>query len=260
MEEISHAPNIWGKNLSKEIEVRQAMAGKKEEHANDELTHRSHKVGFAQRSAFVVGLIIIFSSEFLFRDFLLPAKANDFTFILALVGEWMVLAFLVLFWMPRVEKKDLASVGFGKFRGRYWVWGVIIYFLIFVGTTVCGFVLPAVGLSALQSLQPMLKRYSFPTLFGIFLTGTFLEEVFYRGYLIERMTFLTGRRWMAGFSSWLLFTLVHLQFFGLGPTIETSVISAGLVLLYVKEKSIWPCIVTHGINDALASLVFPLIM
>ena len=60
--------------------------------------------------------------------------------------------------------------------------------------------------------------------------------------------------------SWLLFTVVHLKFFGLGPTIDVSVISATLVLLYMKEKSIWPCIVVHGINDALAFLIFPLLI
>ena len=36
-------------------------------------------------------------------------------------------------------------------------------------------------------------RLSFPMhvvglLFGLFLTGTFVEEIFYRGYIIERMT------------------------------------------------------------------------
>jgi membrane protease YdiL (CAAX protease family) len=51
-----------------------------------------------------------------------------------------------------------------------------------------------------------------------------------------------------------------LKFFGFGPTIDTSIISAALVLLYLKEKSIWPCIVVHGINDALAFLIFPLLI
>ena len=106
----------------------------------------------------------------------------------------------------------------------------------------------------------IIEGYGFATLFGLFLTGTFLEEVFYRGYLIERITILTRHRWAAAFVSWLLFTLVHLKFFGLGPTIDTSVISAALVLLYMKEKSIWPCIVVHGINDALAFLIFPLLI
>jgi membrane protease YdiL (CAAX protease family) len=85
----------------------------------------------------------------------------------------------------------------------------------------------------------MIKGYGFATVFGLFLTRTFLEEVFYRGYFIGRMTILTRHSWIAAFMSWLLFTLVHLKFFGLGPTIDTSAISAALVLLYLKEKSIW---------------------
>ncbi len=214
----------------------------------------------SKKWAFAVGLIIIFGVEFLLRDFLLPANASDISVVLALVGEWVALSFLVLFWIPKVEKKNMASIGLGKFKRRHLGWGVLVYLLVLVASSISGFVLQSVGLPSLRSLQPLIKGYGFATLFGLFLTGTFLEEVFYRGYLIERMTILTRHRWVAAFVSWLLFTLVHLKFFGLGPTIDTSVISAALVLLYLKEKSIWPCIVVHGINDVLAFLIFPLLM
>ena len=60
--------------------------------------------------------------------------------------------------------------------------------------------------------------------------------------------------------SWIAFTLVHLKFFGLGPTIDVSILSAALVLLYQKERSIWPCIVAHGINNALSYLLFPILL
>lgn len=209
---------------------------------------------------FAVGLIIVFGVEFVLRDFLLPANASDISVGLALVGEWVTLAFLVFLWIPKVEKKNMASIGLWKFKRRHLGWGVLVYVLVLVVSSISGFVLQSVGLPSLRSLQPLIEKYGFATLFGLFLTGTFLEEVFYRGYLIERMTILTRHRWVAAFVSWLLFTLVHLKFFGLGPTIDTSVISAALVLLYMKEKSIWPCIVVHGINDALAFLIFPLLI
>jgi membrane protease YdiL (CAAX protease family) len=205
-------------------------------------------------------LIFVFGVEFVLRDFLLPENANSVSIGLALVGEWVTLSFLVFLWISKVEKKSMASIGFGKFKRRHLVWGVLVYLLVLVASSFGGFVLQYVGLPSLRSLQPLIKGYGCATLFGLFLTGTFLEEVLYRGYLIERMTVLTKHRWVAAFVSWLLFTLVHLKFFGLGPTIDTSVISAALVLLYLKEKSIWPCIVVHGINDALAFLIFPLLM
>jgi membrane protease YdiL (CAAX protease family) len=216
--------------------------------------------GLPKKWALAVGLIIIFGVEFILRDFLLPTNASNISVGLALVAEWVALAFLVLFWIPKVEKNTMASIGLGKFKRRHLGWGVLVYVLVLVASSISGFVLQSVGLPSLRSLQPLIKGYGFVTLVGLFLTGTFLEEVFYRGYLIERMTILMRHRWAAAFVSWLLFTLVHLQFFGLGPTIDTSVISAALVLLYMKEKSIWPCIVVHGINDALAFLIFPLLI
>jgi membrane protease YdiL (CAAX protease family) len=209
---------------------------------------------------YAVGLTIVFGVELVLRDFLLPENANDISIRLALVGEWVALSFLVFLWIPRVEKKNMASIGLGKFERRHLVWGVLVYLLVLVASFLSGFVLQSVGLPSLRSLQPLIKGYGFATLFGLFLTGTFLEEVFYRGYLIERMTILTKHRWAAAFVSWLLFMLIHLKFFGVGPTIDTSIISAALVLVYLKEKSIWPCIVVHGINDLLAFLIFPLLI
>ena len=214
----------------------------------------------SKKWTYAAGLIIVFGIEFVLRDFLLPENANNVSIGLALVGEWVTLSFLVFLWIPKVEKKNMASIGLGKFKRRHLVCGVLVYLLVLVASFLSGFVLQSVGLSSLRSLQPLIKGYGFATLFGLFLTGTFLEEVFYRGYLIERVTILTKHRLAAAFVSWVLFMLVHLKFFGVGPTIDTSIISAALVLVYLKEKSIWPCIVVHGINDLLAFLIFPLLI
>jgi membrane protease YdiL (CAAX protease family) len=214
----------------------------------------------SKKWTYAAGLIIVFGIEFVLRDFLLPENANDVSIGLALVGEWVTLSFLVFLWIPKVEKKNMASIGLGKFKRRHLLWGVLVYLLVLVASFLSGFVLQSVGLPSLRSLQPLIKGYGFATLFGLFLTGTFLEEVFYRGYLIERMTILTKHRLAAAFVSWVLFMLVHLKFFGVGPTIDTGIISAALVLVYLKEKSIWPCIVVHGINDLLAFLIFPLLI
>ena len=218
------------------------------------------KIRMSQKWSFWFGILIVLGSEFLIRNILLPESANELHIIIALLIEWLVLFFLLIIWIPIVEKKSLQSVGFGKFRWRY-VWlGILTYVIVTVAMIISGVILEANQLEPIRSLQAVLQTYSFPTLFGLFLTGTILEEIFYRGYLIERLGKLLGRRWLAGLVSWLAFTLVHLKFFGLGPTLDVSILSAALVLLYLKEKSIWPCIVMHGINNALSYLVFPLWM
>ncbi len=205
-------------------------------------------------------LIVIFGTEFLLRDALLLANPSDVSVGLALVGEWATLFWLVFLWIPRVEKETVGSLGLGRLRRRHFGWGVRGYLRVLVASSASGLLLGYLGVPSLRSLQPMVQAYGPFTLFGLFLTGTFLEEVFYRGYLIERMTLVTKRRWVAALVSCLPFALVHLRFFGAGPTIDTSVISAALVLLYLKEKSVWPCIVVLGINDALAFLIFPSLM
>jgi len=207
-----------------------------------------------------IGILIVLGSEFLIRNILLPEHANESHVRYAIIIEWLILFFLLLVWIPKVEEKSLESIGFGKFKWRHLWMGILTFVFATAALIISGIVLEANGLEPIRSLQPALKTYSFLTLFGLFLTGTILEEIFYRGYLIERLGDLLGRRWLAGLVSWIAFTFVHLKFFGLGPTIDVSILSAALVLLYLKEKSIWPCMVTHGINNALSYLIFPLLM
>ena len=206
----------------------------------------------------IVGLITILTSEFLIRVLILPSPTKDIHIGFALVFEWLIFIILLTYWIPKVEMNNLESIGFRKFRLRYlWV-GLVVYIGVLVVSIGSGFALESLGLEPIRSLQPMINQYNPLILLGLFLTGTFVEEVFYRGYLIERIKILTGKTWMAGILSWLLFTLVHIKFFGLGPTLDVSILSAALVVVYMKENSIWPCVVLHGINGLFAYLFFPL--
>ena len=214
----------------------------------------------ASKWPYIVGLGVILGSEYLSRDVLLPIPARDIHIGIAIAVEWLVLLALLAYWLPRVEGRGLSSIGLGRFRWRY-VWlGALVYLLATLAMMASGFVLQSIGLQTIRSLQPMIKEYRALTLLGLFLTGTFVEEVFYRGYLVERVTSLTGHRWLAALLSWLAFTGVHLRFVGLGPALDVSVLSAALVLLYLKERSIWPCVVVHALNGLFAYLVFPLFM
>jgi membrane protease YdiL (CAAX protease family) len=214
----------------------------------------------SKKMAYTIGLIIVLGSEFILRDVFLPGHARNIHIGIAVLVEWLILLMLLIFWIPKIEGNKLGSIGFGKFKRRYLWIGILTYLLLLIVWAGWSFILNAIGLEGLRSLQPMIKEHNFLILFSLFLTGTFLEEIFYRGYLIERLTSLTGKNWLAGLISWVAFTFVHLKFFGLGPTLDVGVLSAGLVILYLKERSIWPCIVVHGINDAFGFLIFPLLM
>jgi len=209
--------------------------------------------------AYATVLIVIFAIEFLLRDVLLPVPPQDIYIALAVMVEWLMLLLLVFYWIPRVEGETLRSIGFGNFRWRYLWAGILTYLLLMIAWVGSGFALAAMGREGLRSLQPMIRGLSFPIRLSLFLTGTFFEEMVYRGYLIERLTSLAGRAWLAGLASWALFTLVHVKLFGLGPVLEVGILSAALVALYLRERSLWPCIVVHGINGVFGWLIGPLL-
>ena len=218
------------------------------------------KLESTNKWTYIVGLTVILISEFMFRDLLLPSPAKDIHIRIALGVEWLIFLTLLFYWIPKVERNNIESIGFRKFRWRYLWLGVVVYLGVLIASIGSGFALESIGLEPIRSLQSMINQYSPLTLVGLFLTGTVVEEVFYRGYLIERIKFLTGKYWLAGIVSWLVFTLVHIKFFGLGPTLDVSVLSAALVMIYLKEKSIWPCIVIHGLNGLFVYLIFPLLV
>lgn len=198
-------------------------------------------------------------SEYLLRAVLVSKGASGLHIGIAIGIEWIVALFIMLYWIPKVEHRKLNSIGFRKFTRKY-IWIAIVAYLVYVLIS-AGLEpgLKSLGLQSLRDLSPALEDYGFPLLFGLFLTGTFVEEIFYRGYIIERVTDLSGRRWVAGIVSWLTFTLVHLGFFGIGPTLEVGVIAAIFVIIFILAKSIWPAIIVHGISDIVGFLIGPFV-
>jgi membrane protease YdiL (CAAX protease family) len=211
------------------------------------------------KRAAVIGLVIILGSEYLLRAAFISKGSSGLQIGIAIGIEWIVALFILLYWIPKVEYRKLNSIGFRKFPRKY-IWIAVVAYLVYVLIS-SGLepALKSMGLQSLRDLSPALKDYGFPLLFGLFLTGTFVEEIFYRGYIIERVTELTGRRWLGGMISWLTFTLVHLRFFGLGPTLEVGVIAAIFVTLFILAKSIWPSIIVHGISDIVGFLIGPFV-
>jgi uncharacterized protein len=213
----------------------------------------------ARRWPAAVGVVALLANEFIWRDVYLPHRPSTNQVWIALGGEWVALLLLLVVWLPRIEHLGPASIGVTRFRWSY-VWlGAGAYVATFAALAGVQFLQQANGQETIRALQPTLSTYPWPLLVALFITGTVLEEVVYRGYVIERVIVLTGSRWVAGLLSWAAFTLVHLRFFGVGATVDVAVVSAALVLLYMWKRSLWPAMVFHGINDAFGFLLAPVL-
>lgn len=207
----------------------------------------------------MIGVVAVLANEFFWRNVYLPHTPSISQIWVALGGEWLALILLLALWLPRVERVGLGSIGVTRFRWSYLWIGAGAYIATFAAVAGVQLVQQAIGQDTIRGLQPTLAAYPWPVLIALFLTGTVLEEIVYRGYLIERLIALTGSRWLAGLVSWATFTLVHLRFFGLGATVDVGVVSAALVLLYLWKRSLWPVMVFHGINDAFGFLLAPVL-
>lgn len=206
-----------------------------------------------------VGIAVLLANEFFWRDVYLPHRPSVTEVWIALGGEWLALLLLLGLWLPHVEHQGPGSIGVTGFRWSYVWMGAGAYVVTFAVLAGVQYLQLAAGQETIRALQPTLATYPWPVLIALFITGTALEEVVYRGYLIERLIFLTGSRWLAGLVSWAAFTLVHLRFFGFGATVDVAVLSAALVILYMRTRSLWPAMVFHGINDAFGFLLAPVL-
>lgn len=212
-----------------------------------------------RRRGMLAGVVAVLGVEYLLRNGLVPAVPTELTIRIAISIEWALVAALLLFWVPRVEHSTWAAMGIGRWRNRHLWLGAVWFLAATAVSAVVGVVLNAAGLDSLADMQPTLAHYAWPTLLALAVTGPVVEEVLYRGYLIERVVVLSGRMWVAASVSWLAFTGVHLGFFGLGATLNAAVLSGALVWLYVRERSVWPVFVMHGFNSVFAYVLVPLL-
>lgn len=99
----------------------------------------------------------------------------------------------------------------------------------------------------------------FWVMFPAWVTGSFLEELLFRSYPIERLTMLTGNRWLSAAISVFLFIILHL--FGWDWIhVLTVVLPGGLLLtgLYLWRRSLWFVVVIHAVIN-LPLLFLPLL-
>lgn len=79
-----------------------------------------------------------------------------------------------------------------------------------------------------------------------------VEEVFFRGFIFPALRGGIGV-WPAAIVSGLLFGAVHFNLIFLAPL---ALLGTVLALLYQRTGSIWPCVLLHSLNNALAMALY----
>lgn len=162
---------------------------------------------------------------------------------------WVALAAFVLVWVVRMERLPLCSIGLIKPTWRTLGWGLAAA-VVLIATVMLTFavIAPALGLhqnmAATRAIVdvPLWLLITTPVVAGI------TEEIIYRGYAIERLAFLTKRRWLGGIVAGAAFMAVHTSWGGV-QLILVAFATVILVGLYQWRRDL-PCVMlAHILAD-----------
>lgn len=152
-----------------------------------------------------------------------------------------VAASLLLTYVLLVERRPLGSIGLTRPKGKHLEWALTL-FGVHMGWSWLVMVLwprPADVGTATITAMPVLA------VVGLILSAAVFEEILYRGYPIERVAELTGRRWIAVALTAPVFVAPHLTFFGTQWLLYSGSGTLVIYVLYLSSRNLPACMLLH---------------
>ncbi|CAN5628863.1 hypothetical protein BH09BAC4_BH09BAC4_23410 [soil metagenome] len=147
----------------------------------------------------------------------------------------------------RLEKLHLTSVGlYPKQIGRSLIWGLCTVILCFGLLFVCLFIFKQMGWVFGESKSA--GKLSLWTLSLVVLRAGVVEELFFRGYIIERLKVILKNSYVAAFSSLIPFALFHYSQ-GITGIILAFVMGGVLTGMYMWRKDLKSIMIAHFFID-----------
>lgn len=213
----------------------------------------------SRRIQIVIGLVLALGLPFCHLGDLGRAHSGLGSLLGGDVLWWALFAAIMLYTLF-VEHRALSSIGFR----RPGVWdvalGVLAGIVVFMGTGIIfQFVLPALHMSVDRQLASAVQAPLWFRLINV-TRAAVVEETAFRGYGLERLNELTGSALLAGFATWLLFTIAHLSSWGWAQVIIAAYGGLVLTALYLWRRNLWSNIIAHWLTDGAAFILLPLMM
>jgi len=108
-----------------------------------------------------------------------------------------------------------------------------------------------------------IESFTWNSVLGTSLLIGFIEEIPYRGFILQKLDEQYGF-WIANLLSSLLFLSIHLpgwislHFFSMENAIFVFLFGVVMAIIFKYGKSLWGSIVTHSLNDFITSVIFHL--
>lgn len=155
------------------------------------------------------------------------------------------------------DRLPLAAVGLVRPRIGSILFGLAIGASVYIGLYAVAFVLWKNGLFDAKAPAGQILQWPLWLRLFMLITAGVVEEALFRGFAIERLTALTGRRWLAALIALAAFVVAHLPFWGLGA-VATPIVGGGFfTLVYLWRRDLIACMVAHLAVDSVGLLIAP---
>jgi uncharacterized protein len=164
---------------------------------------------------------------------------------------WWGIALVMLSYVRFIEHRPLASIGLRRPTVKTFTIGLAAAVLLFASVMVVyAVVFPLLGLSMNQHATEGITRNPLWFQIALALRGAVVEEILYRGYPIARITEVTGSKWLAAAISIVVFTAVHLRYWGGAQLLIVAPAALVLALMFLWRRDLVSNMVAHFLVDA----------
>ena len=155
------------------------------------------------------------------------------------------------------DRLPLSAVGLVRPRLRSLLFGLAVGASVYIGLYAIAFVLWKNGLFDAKAPAAQIMQWPLWLRLFMLITAGVVEEALFRGFAIERLTALTGRRWLAAIIALAAFVAAHVPFWGLGAIATPIVGGAFFTLVYLWRRDLIACMVAHLAVDSVGLLIAP---
>ncbi|MBL7847676.1 MAG: CPBP family intramembrane metalloprotease [Cyclobacteriaceae bacterium] len=213
---------------------------------------------FRLTAATAIGLLISLFGLAFFAIWYRDWYGISISSVLVREGLIFVLVGILLF-IIRLEGLGLESVGL-KFSsiGKSVGLALLICLISIAGVLLCIVLMQYLGWKVGGEEAGAYKDIPVWALFIMVLRAGIAEELFYRGYAIERIKALTGSQWVAIAVPLLIFSIGHFRQ-GPGGILISFVAGAILTATYLWKKDLLANMIAHFLVDFIPNVALPLL-
>jgi len=191
-------------------------------------------------------------------SYLLPARLESITWTLLKEVIFWTCAAAVLLIVVRWERRPLGSIGLRKPTWTSLLFGIAGFGALGIAYGVVSLLQQAVRMAETEQAVSTLLVLPLWLRSLLVLRAGLVEEILYRAYPIERIGWLTGSRLLGAIVSLVVFSLMHVPFWGVAHLPVVVAAAAVLTVLYTWKRDLTANMIAHFLMDLVGVIVAPL--